>query len=179
MPPAEVERRRAAQMPVEEMAAQADRLIDTNGPRAATALSLLAAWRGIGLPVPRAEVRPAGSAEEEGIATLRAEAGAECRSLPEPDNALVAAIGGAFAGWLGLWPTPGGHSCRLYVAEAARRCGAGTAMLRAAARIVTGSLSIPGDAAGPMADRFFGRLGFVPAPDGGWQLESDAKGLRR
>ena len=57
MTPEEVRRRMEAQMPQSEMAAQADRVIDTDGTIAETGLQALAAWAALELPWPEPEIR--------------------------------------------------------------------------------------------------------------------------
>jgi L-amino acid N-acyltransferase YncA len=70
MSEAEIRRRMAAQMPPEQMAAQADRVIDTSTSLSETGLSLLAAWRELGLPFPVPQVRPATLDDAEGIVAV-------------------------------------------------------------------------------------------------------------
>ncbi len=66
----EIRRRMAAQMPVEQMVAQADRVIATDGTRAETGIQVLAGWAALGLPFPPPEVRLAGPEDAEGIAAV-------------------------------------------------------------------------------------------------------------
>ena len=66
----EIRRRMAAQMPVEQMAAQADRVIATDGTRAETGIQALAGWAALGLPFPLPEVRLAVPEDAEGIAAV-------------------------------------------------------------------------------------------------------------
>jgi dephospho-CoA kinase len=70
MPVEEIQRRIASQMPVEEMVAQADRVIVTDGTRADTGLQVLDSWAALGLPFPAVQVRMAGPADAEGIAAV-------------------------------------------------------------------------------------------------------------
>ena len=70
MPAAEIERRLAAQMPPEQMAAQADRVIDTSGTLAETGLQMLAGWRSLALPFPVVQLRPVEMADAEGVAAV-------------------------------------------------------------------------------------------------------------
>ncbi len=70
MSAAEVRRRLAVQMPASEMAAQADRVIDTSGTIAETALFVLAAWAELGLPFPEPSIGQGTVADAEGIAAV-------------------------------------------------------------------------------------------------------------
>lgn len=64
----EVRRRLANQMPPAQMAAQAQRVINTDGPLAETAQTVLAAWVELGLPLPPPVIRRWALADAEGIA---------------------------------------------------------------------------------------------------------------
>jgi dephospho-CoA kinase len=66
----QVRRRLAAQMPAREMAARADRVIDTGGTGSATRLVVLGAWAELGLPLPEPRIRPATLDDAEGIAAV-------------------------------------------------------------------------------------------------------------
>jgi L-amino acid N-acyltransferase YncA len=66
----EIRQRMVAQMPVEEMVAQADRVIVTDGTRAETGLQVLEGWVALELPFPPPEVRLAGPEDAEGIAAV-------------------------------------------------------------------------------------------------------------
>jgi dephospho-CoA kinase len=66
----EVRRRLAAQMPAAEMAARADRVIDTGGTVAETGLLVLEAWSELGLPFPSPLTYPGTVADAEGIAAV-------------------------------------------------------------------------------------------------------------
>jgi dephospho-CoA kinase len=70
MRPDQVRRRLAAQMPVREMIARADRVIDTGGTIAATRLAVLEAWIALGLPLPEPRTRSARLEDAEGIAAV-------------------------------------------------------------------------------------------------------------
>ncbi len=67
---AEVRRRLAHQMPPAQMAAQAQRVIRTDGPMAETAGMVLAAWVELGLPLPAPVIRRGTLADAEGIAAV-------------------------------------------------------------------------------------------------------------
>jgi dephospho-CoA kinase len=66
----EVRRRLARQMPPAQMAAQAHRIIRTDGTTAETAQTVLAAWAELGLPLPAPVIRPATLADCEGTAAV-------------------------------------------------------------------------------------------------------------
>jgi dephospho-CoA kinase len=66
----QVQRRLAAQMPARLMAAQADRVIDTNGTISATRLVVLGAWVELNLPLPAPQIRTATLEDAEGIAAV-------------------------------------------------------------------------------------------------------------
>jgi dephospho-CoA kinase len=66
----EVRRRLARQMPPAQMAAQAHRIIRTDGTTAETAQAVLAAWAELGLPLPAPVIRRATLAECEGTAAV-------------------------------------------------------------------------------------------------------------
>ena len=66
----EVRRRLANQMPPAQMAAQAHRVIHTDGTTAETAQTVLAAWVELGLPLPAPVIRRAALADCEGTAAV-------------------------------------------------------------------------------------------------------------
>jgi dephospho-CoA kinase len=66
----EVRRRLTSQMPAAQMAAQADRIIRTDGTTAETAHTVLAAWVELGLPLPSPIIRRAMLADCEGTAAV-------------------------------------------------------------------------------------------------------------
>lgn len=66
----EVRRRMAYQMPPAQMAAQAHRVIQTDGMMAETAHVVLAAWVELGLPLPAPVIRPVTLADAEGTAAV-------------------------------------------------------------------------------------------------------------
>ena len=66
----EVRRRLANQMPPAQMAAQAHRVIRTDGTTAETAQTVLAAWVELGLPLPAPVIRRAALADCEGTAAV-------------------------------------------------------------------------------------------------------------
>jgi dephospho-CoA kinase len=66
----EIDRRLASQMPPEQMAEQADRIIDTSGTVAETGLQVLGCWAGLGLPFPLVELRPMTANDAEGVAAV-------------------------------------------------------------------------------------------------------------
>lgn len=70
MPATEVERRRSAQMPHEQMAAQAQRVINTDGTLAEMALQALVGWAESDIPLPVPLIRPATAKDAPGIAAL-------------------------------------------------------------------------------------------------------------
>jgi L-amino acid N-acyltransferase YncA len=65
-----VRSRLAVQMPFRQMAARADRVIDTGGTIAATRLMVLEAWVDLGSPIPEPLTRTAESDDAEGIAAV-------------------------------------------------------------------------------------------------------------
>jgi dephospho-CoA kinase len=66
----EVRRRLVNQMPPAQMAAQAHRVILTDGTTAETAQTVLAAWVELGLPLPTPVIRRAGLADCDGVAAV-------------------------------------------------------------------------------------------------------------
>ena len=66
----EARRRLANQMPAEQMIAQADRVIDTRGALADTAIQIMAAWAAAGLPFPTPTLRPATPDDAEATAAI-------------------------------------------------------------------------------------------------------------
>ena len=117
MLPEQVRRRLAAQMPAREMAAQADRVIDTGGTIAATRLVVLRAWVELGLPLPEPRIRPAVLDDAGGMAAVLnavvregglsvidrtftpAQERAFLRGLPERARLTVAEVGKVLAGF--------------------------------------------------------------------------------
>jgi dephospho-CoA kinase len=149
----EIRRRVAAQMPVEEMIAQADRVIVTDGTRAETGLQVLEGWAALELPFPPAEVRLAGPEDAEGIAAVLnsvvreggrttidrtytpAQERAFLKRLPARALLVVAELGGVTAGFQIVEPYAAytgamDHVATVgtYVAAAARCHGVATAM---------------------------------------------------
>lgn len=128
MLPEQVQRRLAVQMPVREMAAQADRLVDTGGTIAATRLVVLGAWVELGLPLPKARIRPGTHSDAEGIAAVLnavvreggltvidrifspAQERTFLRQLPKRARLAVAEVGQVIAGFQILEP------CAVYTA---------------------------------------------------------------
>jgi dephospho-CoA kinase len=66
----EIRRRLARQMPVAEMVARADRVIDTTGTIAETGLLVLRAWSALALPFPPPRVRSGTADAAEGVAAV-------------------------------------------------------------------------------------------------------------
>lgn len=66
----EARRRMAAQMPIRQMVAQADRVIDTGGTRGETGAQVVAAWAALGQPFPPPTIRPGTLADADGIRTV-------------------------------------------------------------------------------------------------------------
>ncbi len=66
----EVRRRLAHQMPAAQMAAQAQRLINTEGTMAETALKVLGAWAALGMPLPSPVIAPGTLEHAEGTAAV-------------------------------------------------------------------------------------------------------------
>lgn len=66
----EVRRRLAHQMPANQMAAQAQRLIHTGGTMAETALKVLGAWVALGMPLPPPVIAPGTLIHAEGTAAV-------------------------------------------------------------------------------------------------------------
>ena len=66
----DVRRRLAAQTPLTRMVAQADRVIDTRGTVAETALRVVEGWAELGMPFPRPQVRPGEVEDAGGIAAV-------------------------------------------------------------------------------------------------------------
>ena len=113
----QVRRRLAAQMPAPEMAARADRVIDTGGTISATRLVVLGAWVELGLPLPAPQIRTATLEDAEGIAAVLNSVvregthsvisrtftpSQECaflRGLPKRARLIVAQVGEAVAGF--------------------------------------------------------------------------------
>lgn len=191
MPEAEVRRRLASQMPLKQMIAQADRVIDTGGTRAETSLHVLAAWVSLGLPLPQPQIREATADDAEAIAAVlnsvvreggltildRTWTPAQEREflgqLPLRARLTLAKLGNVVAGFQIIEPyvrythamdhvgTVGS-----YVAAAARGHGLGQAMSRAtfAAACTLGyhKFVIQVRADNPAAQAFYTALGFKP-----------------
>ena len=66
----EVRRRLASQMPVRQMIAQADHVIDTGGTRAETGVQVVTAWVARGLPVSAPHIRRGTVEDADGIRTV-------------------------------------------------------------------------------------------------------------
>jgi dephospho-CoA kinase len=153
MRPDQVRRRLAAQMPVREMIARADRVINTGGTIAATRLAVLGAWTELGLPLPEPRIRPAGLADAEGIAAVLnavvregnlsavdrtftpAQERAFLRGLPARSYLTIAEVGNVVAAFQVVEPYAGytnamDHAATLgtYVAGAVRGVGLGRRM---------------------------------------------------
>ncbi len=191
MPPEEARRRINHQMSPAQMAAQADRVIDTDGTMAETALKVLAAWVDLGLPFPAPQVRQATIDDAEGIAAVLnsivregggtvadrtytpAQERAFLRRLPRRSFLMVALLGKVIAGFQVVEPyaTYTGamdHVASLgtYVVAPARGRGLGRTMSRstsAAARTAGFSkLVIQVRSDNPDAQAFYAALGFKP-----------------
>ncbi len=191
MAPEEARQRIRHQMPLAQMAAQADRVIDTGGTMAETALKVLAAWRALELPFPAPHIRQAVLADAEGIAAVLnslvheggrtvidrtytpAQERAFLRRLPRRSFLMVVLLGKVIAGFQVVEPyaTYTGamaHVARLgsYVAAPARGRGFGRAMSQAtfAAARAAGfaKLTIQVRADNPDAQAFYQALGFKP-----------------
>jgi dephospho-CoA kinase len=122
MTAAEVASRRAAQMPQDQMVAQAQRVIDAGGTLAGTAVQALAAWGELDLPLPPVTVRPAVEDDAPGIAEVlnavireggltvldhicsAEEERAFLRGLPPRSRLTVAGLGPVIAGFQVLEP---------------------------------------------------------------------------
>jgi dephospho-CoA kinase len=153
MRPDQVRRRLAAQMPVREMMARADRIIDTGGTIGETRLAVLGAWTELGLLLPEPRIRPAGLVEAEGIAAVLnavvregnhsvidrtftpAQERAFLRGLPARSHLTVAELGNVVAGFqvvepYAAYPSGMDHAATLgtYVAAAVRGAGLGRRM---------------------------------------------------
>jgi len=122
MGPEQVRRRLAVQMPMREMVARADRVLDTGGTMAATRLAVLAAWTDLGLPLPEPRTRQAVIDDAEGIAAVLngvvrqgglsvidrtftpAQERAFMRGLPKRGRLIVAEVGNVIAGFQVIEP---------------------------------------------------------------------------
>jgi dephospho-CoA kinase len=191
MTPEEVRRRIEAQMPQSEMAAQADRVIDTAGTFAETGLQALAGWAALELPWPEPEVRRCEVADAAGIAAVLnsvvirdgqtvidrtftpVQERAFLRRLPERAFLMVACLGNVLAGFQVVEPYASytrsmDHVATVgsYVAEPARGCGLGTTLSRAAFAYARGvgfrKLVASIRADNVPAQAFYQRLGFRP-----------------
>jgi dephospho-CoA kinase len=191
MSPEEVRRRMVNQMLPAQMAARADRIIDTSGTMAETMLKVLAAWVELGLPLPALHIRPATLADAEGTAAVLnsivreggrtvadrtytpAQERAFMRRLPQRSFLMVAQPGKVIAGFQVVEPyatytAAMDHVASLgtHVVAPARGHGLGRAMSRstfAAARAAGFSkLVIQVRADNPDAQAFYLALGFKP-----------------
>jgi dephospho-CoA kinase len=122
MLPEQVRSRLAVQMSAREMAAQANRVIDTGGTVEATRLVVLGAWVELGLPLPEPRIRPAVLDDAGGIAALLnavvreggltvidrtftpSQGRAFLRALPERSRLTVAEVGKVIAGFQVIEP---------------------------------------------------------------------------
>jgi len=155
MLPEQVRRRLAAQMSARQMAAQADRVIDTGGTIEATRLAVLGAWVELELPLPEPRIRPAVLDDAGGIAAVLnavvregglsvidrtftpAQERAFLRRLPERARLTVAEVGKVIAGFQVIEPYAQ-HACTAamdhvatlgtYVATSVRGTGLGRRM---------------------------------------------------
>ncbi len=116
----EARHRLANQMPAAQMIAQADRVIDTGGTLAETAIQVCEAWVALDLPLPAPTIRPATPDDAEAIAAvwraIVAEGGqtvvdrpftpaqerAYLEQLPPRARVTVAVVGGIVAGFQSL-----------------------------------------------------------------------------
>jgi dephospho-CoA kinase len=187
----EVRRRLANQMPLEQMAAQAHRVIRTDGTTAETAQAVLAAWTGLGLPLPEPVIRRATLADAEGTAAVlnsvvreggRTIAGrmytpaqerAFLRSMPKRSFLNIALLGRVIAGFQDVMPYATytrtmDHvaSVGTFIVAAVRGRGLGhalSAVTWAEARAAGyNKLVITVRADNPEAQAFYARLGFQP-----------------
>jgi len=191
MPLAEAHRRMAAQMPTQQMIAQAQRVIDTGGSRAETSVQALAAWVALELPLPRPIIRSGALDDADSMATAlnsvvreggltildrtltAAEQRAFLRQLPPRARQTLAQIGNVVAGFQFVEPyaqytgamdhvgTVGS-----YVLAPLRGRGLGAAMSRAtfaaARELGFSKLVITVRADNPGAQAFYGAQGFKP-----------------
>ena len=191
MTPEEARRRIAHQMSPAQMAAHADRVIDTGGTMAETALAVLAAWVELGLPLPGPVIRPVTLADAEGTAavlnTVVREGGltiagrtftpaqerAWLRSRPPRSSLIVALLGKVLVGFQEFEPYATfthtmDHVASLgtFVVAPVRGCSLGRAMSQvtwAAAREAGYTkLVITVREDNPRAQMFYTRLGFQP-----------------
>jgi dephospho-CoA kinase len=191
MPSEEARRRINHQMSLAQMAAQADRVIDTGGTMAETALKVLAAWVELGLPLPALQVRQAAIDDAEGIAAVLnsimreggrtvadrtytpAQERAFLRRLPRRSFLMVALLGKVIAGFQVVEPYATYTDAMDHVASLgtcvvapARGRGFGRAMSRStfAAARATGfsKLVIQVRSDNPDAQMFYMALGFKP-----------------
>jgi dephospho-CoA kinase len=122
MQPEQVRKWLAVQMPVRQMMARADRVIDTGGTIAETRLAVLGAWADLGLRFPEPRARPAGLDDVDGIAAILnavvgegglstinrtftlAQERALIRRLPERARLTVADVGKVIVGFQVIKP---------------------------------------------------------------------------
>lgn len=191
MDAAEVRRRLANQMPSAEMAAQAQRVIRTDGTLAETAGVVLAAWVALGLPLPAPVIRRGALADADGIAAVLnaavreggrtitgrtftlAQERAFLRSMPKRSLLNIALLGQVVAGFQEVMPYATfthtmDHvgSAGTFILAAVRGRGLGHALSRvtwAEARAAGYSkLVITVRADNPEAQAFYTGLGFQP-----------------
>jgi dephospho-CoA kinase len=191
MGPDEVRRRLASQMPAAQMAAQADRVIRTDGTPAETAHAALAAWIELGAPLPPPVIRRATLADCEGTAAVLnsivreggrtvtgqtftpAQERAFFRSLPPRAFLNIALLGKVVAGFQAVepyatWTHTMDHVASLgtHILAAVRGRGLGHALSAAtwtAAHTAGFSkLVIAVRADNPQAQAFYTGLGFQP-----------------
>jgi dephospho-CoA kinase len=187
----EVAGRRAAQMPQDQMVAQAHRVFDTSGTLAGTAVQVLAAWVELRLPLPPVTVRPAVEDDAPGIAEVlnavvreggltvldrtfsAEEERAFLRGLPPRSRLVVAGLGPVIAGFQVLEPYVTythalDHVAQLgtYVLGAIRGRGVGQAlandMLAYARAAGFRKILINVRADNPDAKNYYAGLGFQP-----------------
>jgi dephospho-CoA kinase len=187
----EVRRRLARQMPPAQMAAQAHRVIRTDGTPAETAQTVLAAWVELGLPMPVPIVRRATLADCEGTAavlnSIVREGGRTVtgrtftpaqereffRTLPPRAFLNVALLGKVIAGFQSVepyatWTHTMDHVASLgtHILATARARGLGHALSVAtwaeAAAAGFSKLVITVRADNPQAQAFYTGLGFQP-----------------
>jgi len=187
----EVGRRLASQMPPAQMAAQAHRIIRTDGTPAETAHAVLAAWIELGLPLPAPAIRQATLADCEGTAAVLnsivreggrtvtgqtftpAQERAFFRSLPPRAFLNIALLGKVVAGFQSVepyatWTHTMDHVASLgtHILAAVRGRGLGHALSDAtwAAARAAGfnKLVIAVRADNPQAQAFYTGLGFQP-----------------
>lgn len=185
----QVRRRLAAQMPLREMVARADRVLDTGGTAAATRLAVLEAWVDVGLPLPEPNLRHAVFDDADGIAAVLnaavregglsvinraftpAQERAFMRGLPKRGRLTVAEIGNVIAGFQVIEPYAAytgamNHVAALgtYVAAPVRRTGLGRRMSEETFELARAlgyeKFVVQVRADNPTANAFYAALGF-------------------